>query len=339
MPILRPALLLMAIALGPTPAALADGLANRTVNTVPVDQAGNVLVPALLLEAAQDGSTAPATFSGSVQWTQDVDANGRPTLVGKASIPGRTLSLNLVIHPNTDRTLPASEIVEAKFDLPANFIGGAISGLPGIMMKNEKMVQGTPLQGAAARVVVNSFLFALPDDAASKAFNDSLLTNRKWMDLALTYATGQKAILTLGRNDADAALFAEVVAAWRNPGGTSPVAAPAITEAVLPNAQQTKTAEAATAAYQHADYAAALRLWRPLARLGIADAQQALGTLYALGKGVPRDYVTAYLWFALAANAGYDLAASDRDRTAALLTPAQLEKAKKQVRQWKPSAR
>lgn len=338
MPILRVALLLMAITLGPTPAVLADGLANRTVNTVPVDEAGNVLVPALLLEAAQDGSMAPATFSGSVQWSRDADASGRPTLVGKASIPGRALSLNLVIHPNTDKTLPASEIVEAKFDLPANFIGGAISGLPGIMMKNEKMVQGTPLQGAAARVVVNSFLFALPDDAASKAFNDSLLTNRKWMDLALTYATGQKAILTLGRSDADAALFAEAVAAWRNPGDTNPVAS-AMTEAVLPTPQQTKTAEAATAAYLHADYPTALRLWTPLARLGIADAQHALGTLYALGQGVPRDYVTAYLWFALAANAGYDLAAGDRDRTAALLTPAQLEKAKKLVKQWKPLAR
>ncbi len=47
--------------------------------------------------------------------------------------------------------------------------------------------------------------------------------------------------------------------------------------------------EDATAAYQHGDYATALRLSRPLAEQGHARAQITLGTMYAEGKGT-QDY-------------------------------------------------
>ena len=76
------------------------------------------------------------------------------------------------------------------------FIGGSIAGLPGVLLKNEELVQGTPLVGASARVVGNSFLFALSSSAADEATNQDLLTSRKWMDLAIIYATGKKAIIT-----------------------------------------------------------------------------------------------------------------------------------------------
>jgi uncharacterized protein len=49
-------------------------------------------------------------------------------------------------------------------------------------------------------------------------------------------------------------------------------------------------------AYKRDDYATALREWRPLAEQGDADAQFALGQLYANGQGVPQDYVQARQW-------------------------------------------
>ena len=126
-------------------------------------------------------------------------------------------------------------------------------------------------------------------------------------------------------------------------------------------------------AYNRGDYAAALALWLPPAKKGdgpaqnavgdlyheghavkqsdaeaarwyrkaaeqhVAEAQYSLATLYAQGHGVPHDTVLAYMWFALATAGGFDLASGDRDRTAALLTTAQMAKAAKMGAQWDPN--
>jgi len=58
-------------------------------------------------------------------------------------------------------------------------------------------------------------------------------------------------------------------------------------------------------AYQRGDYATALRLWRPLADRGVAEAQFHIGTAYASGAGVPRDFAEAAKWFRKAAEQGY----------------------------------
>src|SRR5690606_22973501 len=104
---------------------------------------------------------------------------GQPTLVGEANIPARNLGVDILIRKNADPSLPASHLMEINFRVSDGFIGGSVAGLPGVLLKNEELVQGTPLVGASARVVGNSFLFALsasPEDAAA---NGQLLTSRK----------------------------------------------------------------------------------------------------------------------------------------------------------------
>ena len=58
------------------------------------------------------------------------------------------------------------------------------------------------------------------------------------------------------------------------------------------------------AAYQRGDYATALRLFRSLADLGDAFAQDDLGVMYDNGQGVPQDFAEALKWYRLAANQG-----------------------------------
>ena len=58
-------------------------------------------------------------------------------------------------------------------------------------------------------------------------------------------------------------------------------------------------------AWQKADYSAAVRIWRPLAEQGDADAQFNLGQAYRLGRGVPIDLGGAQLWFERAAGQGH----------------------------------
>jgi TPR repeat protein len=62
--------------------------------------------------------------------------------------------------------------------------------------------------------------------------------------------------------------------------------------------------EQGAAAYARGDYATAVRLWRPMAEQGIADAQLNMATLYEHGQGVPQDYVMAAMFYRKAGEQG-----------------------------------
>ena len=121
------------------------------------------------------------------------------------------------------------------------------------------------------------------------------------------------------------------------------------------------------AAYIKGDHATALRLWRPLAEQGLAGAQFFLGMMYVVGQDVPQDYVTAHMWFDLAAAGGYKDTAprkaveylmtphrsrkrrswpasgspprreAQAEAVEYLMTPAQIAEAQKLAREWKPA--
>ena len=94
------------------------------------------------------------------------------------------------------------------------------------------------------------------------------------------------------------------------------------------------------AAHERGDYATALRLFRPLGEQGHASAQYNLGVMYALGQGVPRDNVQAYMWFDLSARylegVERDRMVQIRDVIASDMTPAQIAEAQRLAREWKP---
>jgi TPR repeat protein len=123
------------------------------------------------------------------------------------------------------------------------------------------------------------------------------------------------------------------------------------------------------AAYDRQDYVLALRLCRPLAEQGDPIAQTALGNLYYEGWGVEQDYTSGAncsgrrpsretqpvslalagltsrataccrtnMWYNLAAAQGAGVAAKNRDRMAAKMTPEQIAEAQRLARRWKPT--
>ena len=62
--------------------------------------------------------------------------------------------------------------------------------------------------------------------------------------------------------------------------------------------------EDADAAYFKGDYTTALRLYRPLAEQGNAEAQYSLGVMYDNGQGVTQNYAEAVKWYRKAADQG-----------------------------------
>jgi TPR repeat protein len=86
--------------------------------------------------------------------------------------------------------------------------------------------------------------------------------------------------------------------AWRRALAASLVAA------MLAGTAVAGPLEDGLAAYGRGDYAAALRLFLPLANEGNADAQYSLGVMYGNGRGLPQDYSEAVKWFRRAADQG-----------------------------------
>ena len=91
------------------------------------------------------------------------------------------------------------------------------------------------------------------------------------------------------------------------------------------------------------DHAEALRWHRRAAGQGFARAQYNLGVMYYNGAGVPRDFVQAHKWFNLAASRfsalekdSRESAVRGRDLAAARLTAAELVRAQRLAREWRP---
>jgi localization factor PodJL len=86
------------------------------------------------------------------------------------------------------------------------------------------------------------------------------------------------------------------------------------------------------------DYAVAVQWFRRAAMRGYIDSQFNLATLYASGRGVPKDLTESYKWFALAARAGDAGAARRLEEIKSQLDLPEQEAAERQVAAWRPEA-
>lgn len=102
-----------------------------------------------------------------------------------------------------------------------------------------------------------------------------------------------------------------------------------------------ETLEEAVDSYRPEDYARASEFFLPLAHRGNAAAQESLGFMYAEGRGVPRDYVQAYMWLylSLSRSESGTGATDGRKALAALaakMTPAEIAEARNRACAWTP---
>ena len=82
------------------------------------------------------------------------------------------------------------------------------------------------------------------------------------------------------------------------------------------------------------NYAEVVKWFRMSAEQGHAEAQFLLGVMYREGEGVPQDFAEAQVWFNLAAAQGHRGAKQVRGIVAERMTPDQIAKAQRMVREW-----
>jgi hypothetical protein len=162
-------------------------------------------------------------FVGSAIWRTETVSPGpglAPELAVRADveIPDRRLTMTFSLRRNTDQALPASHTIEIMFTLPADFPGGGISNVPGILMKQAEQTRGTPLAGLAVKVTTGFFLIGLSAVAADVERNVQLLKERSWFDIPVVYNNGTRAILAVEKGTPGERAFNDAFAAWSRTG-------------------------------------------------------------------------------------------------------------------------
>jgi hypothetical protein len=158
-------------------------------------------------------------FVGSAIWRTETVSPGpglAPELAVRADIeiPDRRMTVTWSLRRNTDPALPASHTIEIMFNLPADFPGGGISNVPGILMKQAEQARGTPLAGLAVKVTTGFFLIGLSAVTADQQRNVQLLKDQEWFDIPIVYTNGGRAILAVEKGPPGDRAFTEAFAAW-----------------------------------------------------------------------------------------------------------------------------
>jgi hypothetical protein len=185
--------------------------------------AGNQTAPAVaqrvVLYEEDPNDPQGKRFVGSAIWRTETVSPGpglAPELAVRADleIPERRMTVTWSLRRNTDQALPASHTIEIMFNLPADFPGGGIANVPGILMKQSEQARGTPLAGLAVKVTNGFFLIGLSAVESDMQRNVALLKDRQWFDIPIVYTTGGRAILAMEKGPPGDRAFADAFAAW-----------------------------------------------------------------------------------------------------------------------------
>jgi hypothetical protein len=183
------------------------------------NQTGPAVAQRVVLYEEDPNDPQGRRFVGSAIWRTETVSPGpglAPELAVRADIeiPDRRMTVTWSLRRNTDKALPASHTIEIMFNLPADFPGGGIANVPGVLMKQAEQARGTPLAGLAVKVTNGFFLIGLSAVDADRQRNMQLLKDQEWFDIPLVYTNGGRAILAVEKGPPGDRAFADAFTAW-----------------------------------------------------------------------------------------------------------------------------
>jgi len=156
------------------------------------------------------GQRYPGTVIWCLNQIKATDGSDDVEILGKIDIAERRLKVIMSLRRNADASLPASHVIELKFDLN----GGGISLVPGLMMKIAEQSKGIALMSQSVRVTDSLFMLGLSSTAQSRARNVAMLTQREWFDLPFVYKTQRRGILAIEKGLYGRQVFQAAFEAW-----------------------------------------------------------------------------------------------------------------------------
>ncbi|MBI4274530.1 MAG: hypothetical protein HY659_07505 [Rhizobiales bacterium] len=189
-------------------------------------QSGPAVAQRVVLYEEEANNPQGKRYVGSAVWRTETGSPGagQPpqfTVRADVEIPDRRMTMTFSIRRNLDQTLPASHTIEITFNIPADFPGGGIGNVPGVLMKQAEQTRGVPLAGLAVKVTTGFFLIGLSAVDADVQRNVQLLKERAWFDIPLVYSNNQRAILAIEKGTPGEHAFDQAFANWDRSGTSS----------------------------------------------------------------------------------------------------------------------
>lgn len=189
---------------------------------VPAQPEVTVSQRAILYEENQSDSRAqPISTGGQAVWRLEAvnGEQGQPlqtALRVTVEFPDAGLTLTMTMRRNLDSTLPASHTIELAFTNSGAGAKRTVQNIGLLQLKDEEGARGSPVSGLPVRVRENLFLIGLSSLKSDVDRNTELLLHKNWFDLAVTYTSGQRAVISFEKGTAGAQAMQDAFAQWRD---------------------------------------------------------------------------------------------------------------------------
>lgn len=198
------------------------GTAQQSAQTPPpaiVQPPVAVAQRAIMYEQRPEAPNEPIVVNGRAIWRveQGLSDQGQPDTTVKAELefPERSMSVEMIIRRNNDAALPASHLVEIKFQFRAG--GGPVKELASPpTMKQEENQRGVPLMGIQVPVMENYFLIGLSNAPADVERNLSQLQSASWIDIPFRFSDDRIGVIAVEKGVQGADAIQTAIARWRN---------------------------------------------------------------------------------------------------------------------------
>jgi len=217
---------------GALASALPTEIAPRKISALRIAPDGKQLATA---DAAGAGITEPVAahavlyqedpldphgkrYDGKVTWHFEQGAGAGPT--SSAVIKGdieidKKMNATVSLRRNIDTEMPASHIMEVKFNWPDDATHGGVETLKGLTMKMaESARNGAMLSALTAKVTPKYFMIALSANDVDMKRNVLLLKGKQWLDIPIVYDGGKRAVLAIEKGADGERAFKDAFAVW-----------------------------------------------------------------------------------------------------------------------------
>ncbi|MGY3448289.1 AAA family ATPase [Bradyrhizobium sp. USDA 4353] len=168
----------------------------------------------LYYEDPQDpkGKRYPGKVTWSVEQSKGPRVDAAPAIKGEIEIENGT-KVTLSLRRNAEMEMPASHVMELKFDWQDQALSG-LTSLRGIGLKGEEAERGTALVTQTAKVTPKFFMVALSANEVDTKRNLMLLKGKQWFDIPIVYEGGTRALLSIEKGVEGERVFKDAFASW-----------------------------------------------------------------------------------------------------------------------------
>ena len=194
-----------------TSTASREGSPGSTITT---GNAAQPMVSHAVLYQEDPQDPGGKRYLGKVTWRVEPAAGSVPASIKGDVEIDKQMKATLSLRPNKESEMPASHILEVKFNWPGDPSHAGVDTLKGVSMKAKEAGRGAALSTLTAKVTPEFFMIALSANEVDKTRNFLLLKGKEWIDIPIVYNGGSRAVLAIEKGADGERAFTDAFTAW-----------------------------------------------------------------------------------------------------------------------------